>query len=258
MRTLPTFKTKRKIYGLLGRQFVAKQTQEQARDREVFAAKEREADAATKALIAESEAEEAQSDHQKGSKGKGGKGGKKKRKGGNSKQGPSQGAMKKGGGDEEKEEGNAGKRDSGRQDLKDADGRKKEEEEMHSGGHEQHENQQKEKEGDTTMADIAAATGKMTLAEGRGDNNTGEQSITISATIVLTEDDLWDAAPDEYKCPLEKCLLTEDCVLASDGFMYSKKGLERWIAHWEANGLPLTSPKTGEVMEAAFMINKPY
>jgi hypothetical protein len=67
------------------------------------------------------------------------------------------------------------------QDLKDADGRKKEEEETHSSGHEQHENQQKEKEGDMTMADIAAATGKMTLAEGKGDNDTGEQSVTISA-----------------------------------------------------------------------------
>jgi len=32
----------------------------------------------------------------------------------------------------------------------------------------------------------------------------------IPATHVLTDDDLWDAAPDEYKCPLEMCLLTED------------------------------------------------
>ena len=52
--------------------------------------------------------------------------------------------------------------------------------------------------------------------------------------------------------------MTEDTVLASDGFMYSKKGLERWIARCEAKGLPLTSPKTGEFMDAAFMVNKTY
>ena len=40
-------------------------------------------------------------------------------------------------------------------------------------------------------------------------------------------------------------------MLASDGFMYSKKGLELWIAHYAAKGRPLTSPKTGEAMDAA-------
>jgi len=52
--------------------------------------------------------------------------------------------------------------------------------------------------------------------------------------------------------------MTEDPVVASDGFMYSQKGLERWIAHCAAKDLPLTSPKTGEAMDAAFMVNKTY
>lgn len=54
------------------------------------------------------------------------------------------------------------------------------------------------------------------------------------------------------------CLLTEDPVLASDGFAYSKKGLERWIAHCAAKGRPLTSPKTGEAMDVAYIVNKTH
>jgi len=88
----------------------------------------------------------------------------------------------------------------------------------------------------------------VTLAEGKGkDGAELKQLVTISAALVLTEDDLWEVAPDEYKCPLEMCLMTEDPVVASDGFMNSKKGLERWIAHSEA-----------EVTDAAFMISKTY
>ena len=40
-----------------------------------------------------------------------------------------------------------------------------------------------------------------------------------------------------------------------DVFVYSKTGLERWISHCATKGLPLTSPKTGEAMDAAFMLN---
>lgn len=72
------------------------------------------------------------------------------------------------------------------------------------------------------------------------------------------EYDFLEAAPDEYKCPLEMCLLTEDPVLASDGFIYSKKGLEKWIAHCKSKGRPLTSPKTGELMNAAYIVNKTH
>lgn len=68
------------------------------------------------------------------------------------------------------------------------------------------------------------------------------------------DDDWQEDAPDGYICPLEMCLMTEAPVLASDGFVYSKKGLERWIAHCAAKGLPLTLPKTGEAMDAAFML----
>ena len=88
------------------------------------------------------------------------------------------------------------------------------------------------------MAEVAAATGALALAEGKDD--AGKLELEPSATSeprMLTDDDLWDAAPDEYKCPLEMCLLTEDPVLASDGFMYSKKGLEGWIAHCATKGL---------------------
>ena len=100
----------------------------------------------------------------------------------------------------------------------------------------------------------------MTLAEGK-DDGAGKFKLepsATSATHALMDDDLWDAAPDEYKCPLEICLLTVDPVLASDGFMYSKKGLEGWIAHCATKGLPMTSPKTGEVMDAAFMLYKTF
>ena len=69
------------------------------------------------------------------------------------------------------------------------------------------------------------------------------------------DDDLLNDAPDEYICSLEMCLLTEDPVVASDGFTYSKKGLEGWIAHCAAKGRPLTSPLTGQRMDAAFMPN---
>ena len=135
---------------------------------------------------------------------------------------------KKGDDDEEKEEGDAGKRDSGRQGLEETEGSKKEEEQTHSSGPGQHENQQEEEEDNTTMADIAKATRSMTLAEGKGkDGAELKQLVTISAALVLTEDDLWEVAPDEYKCPLEMCLMTDGPVVASDGFMYSKKGLER-------------------------------
>ena len=202
------------------------------------------------------EAEEAQSRQQKDKKGKEGKGGKKKKKGGSSGQGPTQGMKRKGEDDEEKEEGNVGKRDSGHQVLQGTEGSTKKEEQTHSRGLGQ---QEKQKDDDATMADITAATDNMTLAEGKGDE-AGElkQSVTSSAALVLTEDDIYEAAQDEYKCPLEMYLLTEDPVVASDGFMYSKKGLERWIAHCEAKGLPLTSPKKGEVMDAGYIINKTY
>ena len=83
-----TFKFKMKIYGVLGRHRLAK-SKGWAEDTEVLAAKQKEADAAAQALLAELEAEEAQSHKQKTKRGKRGNGGKKK-KGGNSGQGPSQ------------------------------------------------------------------------------------------------------------------------------------------------------------------------
>lgn len=65
----------------------------------------------------------------------------------------------------------------------------------------------------------------------------------------LIEDD----APDAYVCPIGLCILDVDPVVASDGFVYSRAALETWIRQCETKGLPLRSPKTGEVMEAAFL-----
>lgn len=65
-------------------------------------------------------------------------------------------------------------------------------------------------------------------------------------------------APQEFVCPIELTLMVDDPVLASDGFTYSRAGLEKWISRCKAAGLPLTSPLTGEVMDAAFYENKTH
>lgn len=98
----------------------------------------------------------------------------------------------------------------------------------------------------------------MTLAEGLGkkDEDQGKPS-SISKGQAALEGDLLTTAPEDYICPLEGCLMTEAPVLASDGFVYSKVGLERWISNCAAKGVPLTSPKMGQVMDAGFMLNPP-
>lgn len=134
------------------------------------------------------------------------------------------------------------------------------EELMQQDDHEQPRREPRVENGNTTMAAIVIDTAGMVIAEDRGKSKVDGDCELVPSEIseTLTEEDYWEAAPDEYKCPLEMCLLTDDPVVASDGFMYSKKGLERWIAHCESKGRPLTSPKTGEAMDAAFMINKTH
>lgn len=105
------------------------------------------------------------------------------------------------------------------------------------------------------MTDVAAGISVTTLAEGKGEDHGELKSSATSTSPTLAYDVLLNDAPDDYICPLEMCLLTEDPVLASDGFAYSKKGLERWIAHCAAKGRPLTSPKTGLPMDAVYIVN---
>lgn len=81
--------------------------------------------------------------------------------------------------------------------------------------------------------------------------------LTASDKVPLVGDGISDA-PHEFVCPIELRLMVDDPVLASDGFMYSRAGLEAWISRCEANGLPLISPLTGEVMGAAFHENKTH
>jgi hypothetical protein len=64
-----------------------------------------------------------------------------------------------------------------------------------------------------------------------------------------------DDAPDAYVCPIGMCMLNVDPVVASDGFIYSRAALEGWIEQCQATGRPLTSPKTNEVKDAAFLPN---
>ena len=114
---------------------------------------------------------------------------------------------------------------------------------------------QQKDEGD----DHAAATFGMTFAEsegkGKGDER-GELELSNTSEPSKAVDDDWqEDAPDGYICPLKMNLMTEAPVLDSDGSMYSKKGLELWIAHCAAKGLPLTSPRTGLPTETAFMLN---
>ena len=160
-----------------------------------FDAKQREADAAAQALLAELDAEDAPSGHKKGKKGK-------LRKSGGTRQEPHQGE-KKNERDEEKEDG-AGKEDKEGK----IDGSRTDEERTQHDGHEQRGCQQKEEDNEAIIADVAvvaaglalaAASGGMTLAEGEGDKNGEPKSSATSAALVLTEDDIWEVAPDEYK-----------------------------------------------------------
>lgn len=129
---------------------------QRARDREVFAAKQRDAEAAAQALLAELEAEEAEAEsrQQKAKKDKGGKGGKKKKKeeGERNGQGPLlQGETKEEDGNE-KGQDNAVKEGGALEEEKERGGSKKEEEQTQSSGHGQHEIQPNSTEDDAMMA----------------------------------------------------------------------------------------------------------
>jgi len=216
----------------------AERWRQEAAAREV--AKQRKVEEAVDALF-RMEAEEALA-RSKDRKTKGSKGYKKKERG-SSAQGPPQADRKE---EVELEEDDGSK-----------EGKEEEEEEEKGGGNRRRQQgSQHDEEGSNAMvADVAASTASMTLAEGKGDEDGELEASGIGKSHKLGDDDLLEDAPDDYVCPLEMCLMTEDPVLASDGFAYSKKGLERWISHCAAKGLPLTSPRTGLPMEAAFMLN---
>ena len=127
------------------------------------------------------------------------------------------------------------------------------EEKSSSIGQGQRGSRQDDENGNATVTDIAAAIRGMTVAEGKGE---GDLMPSGGGTVSKpADDDLLNEAPDEYICSLEMCLLTEDPVVASDGFTYSNKGHEGWIAHCAGKGRPLTSPKTGLPMDAAYIVN---
>jgi len=159
-----------------------------------FAAKQREAEEAAQALLAELDAEETYTDKKKSKKGKGGNGGKKKKDGDGNKQGPPQAERK-----EKKEEGDAGRKGEAVDDREGADTKS---------GQGQHGSQSKERDEDVMMAAVAAATGGMTLGEGKGD-----QDGAGTPHRPADEDYLGDA-PDEFKCPITGRLLKKDVVPA--------------------------------------------
>jgi hypothetical protein len=66
------------------------------------------------------------------------------------------------------------------------------------------------------------------------------------------QDFLNDSAPDSLKCPITQCLFREP-IMALDGHMYEKEKLEEWIATRQQKGLPLTSPRTGALMQVGPM-----
>lgn len=195
-------------------------------------------------MLAELDAEEALRARSKDKRSKGGKGGKKK-KGVGSEQTASHAERKQelasmvnGGGKEGKEEEEEEKKETGGGDGQPQVGR-----------------QQREEGDDGMVADLAASTVSMTLAEGKGNEAAELEASGTSKDDEPAAIDFLEDAPDEYVCPLEMCLMTEEPVVASDGFVYSKMGLEGWIAHCAAKGLPLTSPRTGLPMGDAFMLN---
>lgn len=204
----------------------------------LFTAKGKKADEVAQALLVELDAEEAESINKKKiKKKKRNKDGKKK--GSGSEQGPLHGKKIQGGQDKGDEENTN-------------QGKEEENEQGRGGG------DQKEGGGDAAISDTTTTFQGMMLLEREGqDQDEGELS-TISKGQAPAEGDWSDDAPDEYICPLEGRLLTEAPVLASDGFVYSKMGLERWISHCATKGLPLTSPKTEEGVDAAFMLNMTY
>ena len=115
--------------------------------------------------------------------------------------------------------------------------------------------QAKDKEVPETME--AGEDGTESVAIEAGED--GTESVAMEAagengTVAIEQGGLIeDDAPDAYICPIWLCMLDADPVVASDGFMYSRAALETWIRQCETTGVPLRSPKTGEVMEAAFM-----
>jgi hypothetical protein len=86
---------------------------------------------------------------------------------------------------------------------------------------------------------------------------TSEVPLALEKTVSCEVDGNGDA-PSEFVCPIEFRLMVDDPVLASDGYTYSRAGLEKWISQRKVEGRPLTSPLTGEVMDAAFHENKTH
>ena len=65
---------------------------------------------------------------------------------------------------------------------------------------------------------------------------------------------LLDGASEDYLCPVSLCLL-DDAVVAMDGITYSRKSIQAHIDFCKETGKPLTSPMTGERMEAMLVPN---
>jgi hypothetical protein len=55
-------------------------------------------------------------------------------------------------------------------------------------------------------------------------------------------------APDELQCSISHALMVVDPVLAGDGHTYERHQIENWINTMLANGKPVTSPKTNQVL----------
>jgi hypothetical protein len=68
------------------------------------------------------------------------------------------------------------------------------------------------------------------------------------------EDFILDGAPDEYLDPISLSLMKEP-VLATDEHFYERSSLEAWMEQCQAKGQPLSSPRTGALMEPGFLRN---
>jgi len=66
---------------------------------------------------------------------------------------------------------------------------------------------------------------------------------------------LLEGAPAEYKDVFSMGLMASSPVTASDGYVYERQSLERWIQTCEEEGNELTSPRTGAGMAALFLPN---
>jgi hypothetical protein len=66
---------------------------------------------------------------------------------------------------------------------------------------------------------------------------------------------LLEGAPAEYKDVFSMGLMQSSPVTASDGYVYERQSLERWIRTCQEEGNELTSPRTGAGMAALFLPN---